>query len=65
MNCFVIAGMIGGWELIAIVAIVLLIFGGRKIPELMRGLGKGVGEFKKGMKEDQEDSKKENEENKE
>jgi sec-independent protein translocase protein TatA len=65
MNCFVIAGMIGGWELIAIVAIVLLIFGGRKIPELMRGLGKGVGEFKKGMKEDQEEMKKENEENKE
>jgi sec-independent protein translocase protein TatA len=65
MNCFVIAGMIGGWELIAIVAIVLLIFGGRKIPELMRGLGKGVGEFKKGMKEDQDDTKKENEENKE
>ncbi len=47
----VIAGMIGGWELLAIVAIVILLFGGRKIPELMRGLGKGVSEFKKGVRE--------------
>lgn len=51
MNGYVIAGMIGGWELIAIVAVLLLFFGGRKIPELMRGLGKGVSEFKKGVKE--------------
>ena len=36
---------LGGGELFAIVAIVLLLFGGRKIPELMRGLGKGVREF--------------------
>ncbi len=51
MNGFIIAGMIGGWELIAIVAIAVLFFGGKKIPELMRGLGKGVSEFKKGVKE--------------
>ncbi len=51
MMGLVIAGMIGGWELLAIVAIVILLFGGRKIPELMRGLGKGVSEFKKGVRE--------------
>jgi len=38
-------------ELLVILIIVLLLFGGRKIPEMMRGLGKGVGEFKKGMRE--------------
>lgn len=39
---------VGAPEIILIVLVVLLIFGGKKIPELMRGLGKGVGEFKKG-----------------
>ncbi len=39
-------GMPGGTELILIVVVILLLFGGRKIPELMRGLGKGVKEFK-------------------
>lgn len=43
--------MLGTWEIIAIVAVVLLLFGGAKIPELMRGLGKGVKEFKKAQKE--------------
>ena len=43
--------MLGTWELIAIVAVVLLLFGGAKIPELMRGLGKGVKEFKNAQKE--------------
>ncbi len=38
--------MPGGSELIPIVAVILLIFGGKKIPELMRGLGKGIREFK-------------------
>jgi len=42
---------IGMGELLVILIIVLLLFGGRKIPEMMRGLGKGVGEFKKGMRE--------------
>jgi sec-independent protein translocase protein TatA len=40
------AGMLGPWQIILIVAIVLLMFGGRKIPELMKGLGKGIKEFK-------------------
>lgn len=44
-----------GWpEILIIVAVVLLLFGGRKIPELMRGIGKGVSSFKKGLKEGSE-----------
>ncbi len=44
-------------EIILILAIVLLLFGGKKIPELMKGLGKGVKNFKDGMKNDEEESK--------
>lgn len=51
MNAFIIAGAIGMTEIILILVVVLLFFGGRKIPELMRGLGKGVSEFKKGMRD--------------
>ena len=43
--------MIGTWEIVAIVLVVLLLFGGKKIPELMKGLGKGVKSFKQGMNE--------------
>ena len=50
--------MIGAPEIIFIVLIVLLLFGGKKIPELMRGLGKGVKSFKQGMHEMEEDIKK-------
>lgn len=42
---------LGGSELLVIMLVVLLLFGGKKIPELMRGLGKGVRSFKDGMKE--------------
>ena len=38
-------GNIGGWEMVAVVFVVLLLFGGKKIPELMRGLGTGIREF--------------------
>lgn len=48
-------GNIGMGEVIIIVFVVLLLFGGRKIPELMRGLGKGVSSFKKGMNEIQDE----------
>lgn len=46
---------LGTGEIILIALVVLLIFGGKKIPELMRGLGKGVSQFKKGIKEIDED----------
>ena len=48
---FVLPLAIQGWEWIVIALVVLLLFGGKKIPELMRGLGKGVKSFKQGMKE--------------
>lgn len=50
--------MIGTSELLLIAIVILLIFGGKKIPELMRGLGQGVRSFKKGMNEDIPDSNK-------
>ena len=50
LNIFL--GMIGPWQIILILAIVLLLFGGRKIPELMKGLGGGLKEFKKAVKEE-------------
>ncbi|MCR5588836.1 MAG: twin-arginine translocase TatA/TatE family subunit [Bacteroidales bacterium] len=40
---------LGTWEILVIVLIILLLFGGKKIPELMKGLGKGVKSFKDGM----------------
>ena len=50
-------GSLGFWEINLIVLVVLLLFGGKKIPELMRGLGKGVKSFKEGMKDVEEDVK--------
>jgi|TARA_B100001059_G_C17819639_1_gene577440 sec-independent protein translocase protein TatA len=50
-------GMIGGPQIILIIAVVLLLFGGRKIPELMKGLGSGIKEFKKATKEEDEKPK--------
>lgn len=44
-------GNLRGWEWIIIFLAILLLFGGKKIPELMRGLGKGVHSFRQGMKE--------------
>ena len=48
---------LGMQEVLIIALIVLLLFGGKKIPELMKGLGKGVKSFKEGMKEDLDDEK--------
>lgn len=42
---------IGTWEIIAIVFVIVLLFGAKKIPELMKGVGKGVKSFKEGMNE--------------
>ena len=44
-------GMFGGYEIVLIIVAILLLFGGKKIPELARGLGKGVKEFKDLIKE--------------
>ena len=49
--------MIGAPQIILIIAVVLLLFGGRKIPELMKGLGSGIKEFKKATKEDNDEKK--------
>ena len=48
---FMVPLLIHGWEWIVIALVILLLFGGKKIPELMRGLGKGVKSFKQGMNE--------------
>lgn len=50
-------GMIGPWQIALVVIIVLLLFGGKKIPELMRGLGSGIKEFKDASKEEEEETK--------
>ena len=57
--------MIGTQEIIIIALVILLLFGGRKIPELMRGLGKGVKSFKEGMNGKEEDNEKQEERSKE
>ena len=49
MNNLLLIGNLGTGEILIIALIVLLLFGGKKIPELMRGLGKGVKSFKDGM----------------
>lgn len=50
MNAFVLLGAFGATEIILIIAVILLLFGGKKIPELMKGLGQGLHEFKKSSK---------------
>ncbi|MCL4483099.1 MAG: twin-arginine translocase TatA/TatE family subunit [Bacteroidetes bacterium] len=52
MNLFIL-GVLSGAHVVLIIAAMLLLFGGSKIPELMGGLGKGMKEFKKAMKEDE------------
>ncbi|NLI23347.1 MAG: twin-arginine translocase TatA/TatE family subunit [Bacteroidales bacterium] len=56
MNPFILLGVIGPGQVILIVAIILLLFGGRKIPELMKGLGEGIREFKKASRLEEESS---------
>src|SRR5712691_6257387 len=45
------AGIFGGWEIVLILAVVLVLFGAKKLPELAKGLGLGIKEFKKATKE--------------
>lgn len=47
--------MLGGWEIAGIVVVVLVLFGAKKVPELMGGLGKGIKEFKKASREVQDE----------
>jgi sec-independent protein translocase protein TatA len=61
MNLLIIAGVIGMNEAIIILIAIVLLFGGTKIPELMKGLGKGIKEFKNASKADDEEPKKESE----
>jgi len=57
---YVLAGVLGPTEIILIVLVVILLFGGRKIPELMKGIGQGMKEFKKASRgEEATDDKKE------
>ena len=44
-------GVVGPWQIVIIALVIVLLFGGKKIPELMKGLGKGVKSFKDGMNE--------------
>tara|TARA_B100000768_G_scaffold177205_1_gene191053 strand:- start:2838 stop:3047 length:210 start_codon:yes stop_codon:yes gene_type:complete len=44
---------IGPWQVVLVAVVILLLFGGKKIPELMKGLGSGIKEFKKGVKEEE------------
>ena len=46
-----LAGIFGGWEVVLIFAVVLILFGAKKLPELAKGLGTGIKEFKKATRE--------------
>ena len=50
-------GIVGPWELVIIAMVILLLFGGKKLPELMKGLGKGIRGFKQGLTEVEDDLK--------
>lgn len=55
---YIFLGMVGPWQWIIIGLAILLLFGGKKLPELMKGLGGGIKEFKKATKDEDEDGKK-------
>ncbi|HCE54101.1 MAG: twin-arginine translocase TatA/TatE family subunit [Lutibacter sp.] len=61
---YIFLGMVGPWQWIIIGLAILLLFGGKKLPELMKGLGGGIKEFKKATKDDVNEDKKEEEEKK-
>jgi len=54
----VLLGFVGPWQIALVVGLVLLLFGGKKIPELMKGLGKGMKEFKDATKDEKLEDKK-------
>lgn len=57
MSLYILPLAIGPWQIALIVVVVLLLFGGKKIPELMRGLGSGIKEFKDASKEEDKSDK--------
>ena len=57
-SIFLFIGNMGPWQLAIIALAILLLFGGKRIPELMKGLGSGIKEFKKGLKDEDESEKK-------
>lgn len=57
MIAFFPLGIIGPWQVLIIALVIVLLFGGKKIPELMKGVGKGVKSFKEGMSEVEKDIK--------
>ncbi len=61
---YIFLGMVGPWQWIIIGLAILLLFGGKKLPELMKGLGGGIKEFKKASKEDEKDEKNKKKEDK-
>lgn len=62
INLSILLGIPGTWQIVIIVLVVLLLFGGKKIPELMKGIGRGTREFKKGLNTDDDDDGKESQE---
>ena len=62
MELFVILALPGIWSMALIVVVVLLLFGGKKIPELMKGIGSGIKEFKKGLADDDKEEPKKDKE---
>ena len=68
MNALAIfLGVFGPWQVVLVIVVVVLLFGGKKIPELMKGIGSGIKEFKNAAKDEQQPatSKKEEEQTKE
>ena len=66
MNALAIfLGITGPWQIVLVIVVVILLFGGKKIPELMKGIGSGIKEFKNAAKEDQPANSKKEEETKE
>jgi sec-independent protein translocase protein TatA len=59
MTLNILIGVIGPTEIILIVVVVVLLFGGKKIPELMKGIGKGIHDFKEGMNPENNSKKEE------
>ncbi|MFW5759832.1 MAG: twin-arginine translocase TatA/TatE family subunit [Cyclobacteriaceae bacterium] len=57
VNIFLFFGGLGGWEILLIILIILIFFGAKRIPELARGLGKGIREFKDATKEQPKEDK--------